>query len=142
MAPPHQGRGGGRHWLSRLQRHQARLGRATEVRSALDDRLRHGGSTGTHAALSVDSGEDNAELARRLKQQRPVVVLIETPDDRHAEHIRIALEAGARLIICEKPIALTLSEATDVLALCKQARPQQNVYILDHYRNVEFVRLL
>ena len=71
--------------------------------------------------------KDDAELARRLKEQRPKTVL---------------MDSGARLVICEKPVALSQTEATGVVRLCKAARPNQQVNIQDHYRNLEFIRLL
>jgi predicted dehydrogenase len=86
--------------------------------------------------------EDDAELARRLQEQRPNVVLVESPESCHKTHVKFALEAGAMLVLCEKPLGVGMAEATEVLALCRQARPQRHVCVLDHYRNVEGVQLL
>lgn len=85
---------------------------------------------------------DDADLGRRLRAQKPKIALIETPGDCHLEHIRLAFECGAELIICEKPIGESLSEAAQVLRVCEQARSNQRLHILDHYANVEWVRVL
>jgi predicted dehydrogenase len=84
---------------------------------------------------------DNADLAARLHARRPDVVWIETPDDAHREHIRLALDAGAGLVLCEKCIAKDAAEGAAVLSLCEQARSQQ-VRFIDHYLGLWLVHLL
>lgn len=85
---------------------------------------------------------DDELLAKRLKQQQPRVVLIETPDDCHAKHIRLALEAGARLVLCDKPLAVSVEEADELVALCQRAEPDQRVFIIDHYVNIALVQTM
>jgi predicted dehydrogenase len=85
---------------------------------------------------------DNADLASRVHERCPDVVWIETPDDTHAEHIRLALEAGARQVLCEKCIALDAAGGAEVLQLCRQAEPGQHVGFIDHYLLLSLVRTL
>lgn len=83
---------------------------------------------------------NNDELAQQLRRLSPDVVLIETPCDCHPEHIRIALEAGARLIISEKCLGCRTSQVEDVLLpALSSARPEQKVFIVDHYLLLELV---
>lgn len=49
------------------------------------------------------------------------VVAICSPPGRHAEHIRAAVAAGVRGILCEKPIATDAAEAAEVVELCRSA---------------------
>jgi predicted dehydrogenase len=75
----------------------------------------------------------NADLARQLAERPPDVLLIETPDDTHAELIDLALDAGIRRILCEKCLAASTAEADRLLARVRAARPRQDVRIIDHY---------
>lgn len=63
-------------------------------------------STG-HAALLADGMVD--------------VVAICSPPERHAEQILASVAAGARGILCEKPLALTHDDAEAVIAACREA---------------------
>jgi predicted dehydrogenase len=59
------------------------------------------------------------EAARQLAAQDVNVVCIATPDNRHFEPARLALEAGKHVLI-EKPSVLLLQELDDLLALARQ----------------------
>jgi predicted dehydrogenase len=49
------------------------------------------------------------------------VVVVCSPPERHAEHVRAAVAAGKRAILCEKPLALTDSDAEDIVNRCRAA---------------------
>jgi predicted dehydrogenase len=49
------------------------------------------------------------------------VVAICSPPAEHARHIRESLDAGARAILCEKPLATTAEEARAVVDACRRA---------------------
>lgn len=53
-----------------------------------------------------------------LARERPDIVSICTWPQLHAEMVIAAAQAGARGILCEKPMALTLAEADAMLAAC------------------------
>lgn len=76
---------------------------------------------------------DPTDLLAQLRKRRADIVWIETPDDAHLAHIRLALKAGARLVLCEKCIALDAAQGAEVLDLCRQAEPHQQVRFIDHY---------
>lgn len=86
---------------------------------------------------------NNEELACCLNELHPDIVLIETPCDCHPEHIRIALEAGANLVISEKCIGWRVSQAKGVLLpALSSAHPEQKVFIVDHYLLLKLVLML
>jgi predicted dehydrogenase len=86
---------------------------------------------------------DTNDLLRRLKEQRPDVVIIETPCDLHPTHIRLALESGAPLVICEKCVGIGVSRVADeLMPAVRAARPQQEVFIVDHYLWLDLVMTL
>lgn len=81
-----------------------------------------------------DSGSGRAAaLAKRLAARSSVgseelladpdvqVVAICSPPHRHAEQILAAVAAGARGILCEKPLAVTADEAERVIDACRAA---------------------
>ena len=47
-----------------------------------------------------------------LDKEKPDVVTIATPDNRHADLVVDAANAGVKGIFCEKPLATSLSDAT------------------------------
>lgn len=49
------------------------------------------------------------------------VVAVCSPPALHAEHVLAAVAAGARAVLCEKPIALTEDDAERVIAACRAA---------------------
>lgn len=48
---------------------------------------------------------------RHLLEEKPDIVVIATPDDTHAPLLRQISNAGAKLIICEKPVATSKEDA-------------------------------
>jgi predicted dehydrogenase len=49
------------------------------------------------------------------------VVAICSPPDRHAEQVLAAVAAGARAVLCEKPLATTVDDAERVIEACRAA---------------------
>jgi predicted dehydrogenase len=59
-----------------------------------------------------------AEVADLLADPNVEAVVVATPDDAHAEPVRMALEAGKH-VLCEKPFTTSLAEADSLLALSR-----------------------
>lgn len=71
-----------------------------------------------------------ADFDTALAQTKPNVVSINTYPDTHAEYVRKSLEAGAHVFV-EKPLALTVEEAQELLILAlKKNRKMVVGYIL------------
>ena len=56
-----------------------------------------------------------------LREIRPDIVAIVTPDALHCEMVEEAARAGVRGIVCEKPMAMDLGEARRMLSACRAA---------------------
>lgn len=61
------------------------------------------------------------DYAAMLREARADIVGIATPNRLHCEMTLAALEAGARAIYCEKPIAVDLGEARRMVDACRAA---------------------
>ncbi|EBA11124.1 Gfo/Idh/MocA family protein [Roseobacter sp. CCS2] len=61
------------------------------------------------------------DLAQMLDEQAPDLLDVIVPPQAHADTIRIALAAGVKWIICQKPFCLNLTEAQTVVAEAKTA---------------------
>ncbi len=59
-----------------------------------------------------------ADVADLLADPNVDAVVVATPDDAHAEPVRMALEAGKH-VLCEKPFTTSLAEADSLLALSR-----------------------
>jgi predicted dehydrogenase len=62
-----------------------------------------------------------AELGALLAETDVDAVYVATPNHTHSALVREAAEAGARGILCEKPMARTPAEAEAMLAACEKA---------------------
>jgi predicted dehydrogenase len=62
-----------------------------------------------------------------LAEERPDVVGIATPDHLHGRPMLAAIDAGARGILCEKPLATSLAEADELVAAAEKAGTVVNV---------------
>jgi predicted dehydrogenase len=72
-----------------------------------------------HERFGVPVFQDWRQL---LQQAAPLDILsIATYTPAHAEVTHAALEAGARVIYCEKPVAPTVAEAQDMVDACRAA---------------------
>lgn len=56
-----------------------------------------------------------------LAEVKPDVVAVATPTDLHIQHTLQAVEAGARGICCEKPMAVCMADARTMVERCKEA---------------------
>ncbi len=56
-----------------------------------------------------------------LDKERPEIVSIATSDHLHADLTLAAVDAGVKAILCEKPIATTLSDADRMIRACADA---------------------
>ena len=76
-----------------------------------------------------------ADAAEMIHAQKPQILVIATHPDSHYHYCRIAAASGVPLIVCEKPLADTLSAARKIAALAKHGidgfRP---VIITNHER--------
>lgn len=61
------------------------------------------------------------DYTQMLREQKPEVVSICTWPQTHLEIVRAAIDAEARAILCEKPLALTLAEVDEMARLCAEA---------------------
>jgi predicted dehydrogenase len=59
------------------------------------------------------------EVATLLEQTRPECVIIATTAPMHSTYACLAAEAGAGYILCEKPMAVSLSECDRMLDACR-----------------------
>jgi predicted dehydrogenase len=77
-----------------------------------------GRAVGLAEAVGARSSSGIDEL---LADPSVEVVAICSPPAQHAEQILASVAAGARAILCEKPIALTADDAEAVIAACREA---------------------
>ena len=76
------------------------------------------------ACWSGDSGDGIAaygDYAQMLREARPDVVCVATRQTQHAAQIERAVDAGARGILCDKPLATSLAEMDRIVAACRRA---------------------
>ncbi|MBI5147717.1 MAG: Gfo/Idh/MocA family oxidoreductase [Parcubacteria group bacterium] len=58
------------------------------------------------------------DVYKMLECERPDIVSIATPDETHLSMARAAVDGGAKLIICEKPLAPDFVSGKKIIALC------------------------
>jgi len=76
-------------------------------------------------ALSLATEENNIEpelhftdVRHLLRQTEPECVIIATTAPTHCEYTCLAAEAGAKYVLCEKPMAVSLVECDKMLEVC------------------------
>ena len=82
--------------------------------------------------VSVYSG-----AAEMLRAQSPQILVIATHPDSHYEYCRFAADSGVPLVICEKPLADTLSAARKIAALASEGHGEKSrgpIIITNHER--------
>jgi predicted dehydrogenase len=62
-----------------------------------------------------------ADYRELLERERPELVSVVTPDHLHPPVVLAALETGARMVLCEKPLAITLDEADTMIEAATRA---------------------
>ena len=77
------------------------------------------------AALSLATEEDSVtpelcftDIQQLLKKTRPECAIISTTAPTHCEYTCLSAEAGAKYILCEKPLAVSLAECDKMLEVC------------------------
>lgn len=53
-----------------------------------------------------------------LRQTRPEVVIVSTTAPSHAELVAMAVDHGARFVLCEKPAAVSIAQTRDMIEYC------------------------
>ncbi len=73
-------------------------------------------------ALAGKTGVDAVytDFAAMLSEQTPDVVIVVTPNDSHAALTIQAAEAGARGVLCEKPMATCMREGRAMVEACRE----------------------
>lgn len=80
------------------------------------------------------------DLRKMLAEVNPDVLDIILPPVAHAETIRIALDAGVKTLICQKPFCQSLAEAKDIIALADAA--QATIIVHENFRFQPWYRAL
>lgn len=65
-----------------------------------------------------------ADGEEMLRSVRPEAVVVATTAPTHASMVMAAARSGARFILCEKPMATSLAEADEMIAICRAAGAQ------------------
>lgn len=68
----------------------------------------------------VQSDLHYSDAASLLKDQRPECVIVATTAPTHCEYTCLAAELGAKYILCEKPMAVSLAECDRMLETCRR----------------------
>ena len=97
-------------------------------------------SAGKVKSFAEQWGYEHSETDWRKMVTRPDIDAIDicSPNDTHAEIAIAAAEAG-KMVLCEKPLARTLAEATTMVAAIEEAGVQNTVWY--NYRRVPAVTL-
>lgn len=61
-----------------------------------------------------------SDVSSLLEKMRPECVIIATTAPMHCEYTCLAAEAGAKYILCEKPMAVSLAECDQMLEACQK----------------------
>lgn len=101
---------------------QARL---VAVADASEERARQ-------VAAELEIERSSGSLEAMLENKEIEAVLIATPDKFHAQAIKIAASAG-RDILCEKPLALNLTDAHSALAAVSKAGKRLQIGFMRRY---------
>jgi predicted dehydrogenase len=67
----------------------------------------------------VSSNLHFTDAAEMLDKTHPEVVIIATTAPTHASYTKMAVETGAKFILCEKPMAVSLAECSQMIEICK-----------------------
>ena len=74
---------------------------------------------GTEYAARYDIGHSTTSLQELLARRDIQCVYISTTNEKHKDHCLAALDAGKH-VVCEKPLALSLSDAHEMVACAKR----------------------
>jgi predicted dehydrogenase len=71
------------------------------------------------AELSIREGDAFTDVAPMLAAKKPEVVIVATTAPTHADFTVAAAKAGAKFILCEKPMATSLADCDRMLEACR-----------------------
>ena len=81
------------------------------------------------------------ELSELLRQVRPDCLIIATTAPSHADYTCAAAEAGARFILCEKPMATSLADCDRMISACTNSGARlainHQMRFMDYYREAK-----
>lgn len=82
-----------------------------------------------------------ADVREMLAVARPQCVIVATTAPSHGFYTCLAAEAGARYILCEKPMAVSLRECDRMVEVCRAHRVRlavnHQMRFMDHYREAK-----
>jgi UDP-N-acetyl-2-amino-2-deoxyglucuronate dehydrogenase len=116
-----------------------RMGRAhARALADLDDYALAGlcdlnADTARNVAEKTGNPEVFTDLSAMLAEVQPDVVAIATPTDSHSALTRQAVDAGAKGVYCEKPMATCLSDANEMVGACRR---QGVALVVNHQRRI------
>ncbi len=58
------------------------------------------------------------DYERMLEETQPDIVCVATRQTMHADQIEMAVQAGAKAVLCDKPLATSMSEVDRIVAAC------------------------
>lgn len=61
-------------------------------------------------------------VSKMLKETNPDIVSVATHTDTHHRFVKMAAEAGAKAIVCEKPMASSVKKAESMVKICKNKK--------------------
>ena len=68
----------------------------------------------------VSAARQFTDVRRMLKTAAPDCVIIATTAPTHREYTCLAADAGARYILCEKPMAVSIAQCEEMIARCRE----------------------
>jgi len=71
-----------------------------------------------------------------LKKQKPDIISIATQPDSHPKLVKLAAQYKTKAILCEKPIALSLKEAKEMIRICKE---NNSLLFINHSRHFDYL---
>src|SRR6476660_543517 len=75
--------------------------------------------TTTIVECEVESAIAFADVSKMLDAVRPDAVVVSTTAPSHCDYVCASAAAGARYILCEKPMASSLEECNRMIAVCR-----------------------
>jgi predicted dehydrogenase len=90
-----------------------------EITGAAD--VREQARTKAAAEFRLSAGAMFADAQEMIARVRPDLMIVATPAPSHADLVCRAAESGARAILCEKPMAVSLAQCDQMIKACAHA---------------------
>jgi|SRR3989344_26562 len=74
--------------------------------------------------------------SKMLKEMKPDIVSVATHTDTHYRFVKMAAEAGAKAIVCEKPMASSIKKAELMIKICHK---KKCLLFINHSRHFDFL---